>query len=176
MKSGVYVSISGVPPMSESLAGWASSEASEASGHTRPRARTCFLRTRAPDLFPVYAQEDASDASDEGRLMRVSGIGGTSDVLSIPPMSAMTKPLRAEMPETAAWIDALRGAFGAPTIDAAIKAGMDGQPTFYARENSREIGTRSNAGPGITLDKLYLQTQAEREDEAKRCGSARGRA
>lgn len=52
------------------------------------------------------------------------------------------KPLRLSMPVTSAWIDALRAAFGAPQIDAAIKAGIDGQPTFFAAENGQEIGTR----------------------------------
>jgi len=55
----------------------------------------------------------------------------------------MSRPgnLRREMPETAAFIDALREAFGAPQINAAIKAGIDGSGTFYASENGREIGS-----------------------------------
>lgn len=55
----------------------------------------------------------------------------------------MTKPLRQSMPETAAFIDAMRDAFGADMINAAIRAGIDGQPTFYACENGQEIGTRA---------------------------------
>lgn len=55
----------------------------------------------------------------------------------------MTKPLRQSMPETAAFIDAMRDAFGAEMINAAIKAGIDGQPTFYASENGQQIGTRA---------------------------------
>ena len=55
----------------------------------------------------------------------------------------MSKNLRAEMPETAAFIDACRAAFGAEQINASIKAGLAGQPTFYARENGHEIGTRA---------------------------------
>lgn len=55
----------------------------------------------------------------------------------------MTKPLRQAMPETAAFIDAMRDAFGAEMINAAIKAGIDGQPTFHASENGQEIGTRA---------------------------------
>lgn len=57
----------------------------------------------------------------------------------------MTKPtgsLRESMPQTAAIIDELREAFGAPGINAAIKAGIDGRPTFYARENGLEIGSK----------------------------------
>lgn len=55
----------------------------------------------------------------------------------------MTKPLRQSMPTVAAWIDNLREAFGASEIEPAIRAGIDGQPTFYARENGIEIGTRA---------------------------------
>lgn len=53
----------------------------------------------------------------------------------------MTKPLRQTMPTVAAWIDDLRAAFGADEINAAIRAGLDGQPTFHARENGQEVGT-----------------------------------
>lgn len=51
------------------------------------------------------------------------------------------KPMRLAMPAVAAWIDQLRDAFGAESINAAIKAGIDGQPTFYASENGIEVGT-----------------------------------
>ncbi len=53
----------------------------------------------------------------------------------------MAKPLREIMPETAVFIDACREAFGQDMIDAAIKAGMQGQPTFYASENGHEVDT-----------------------------------
>ena len=60
-------------------------------------------------------------------------------------MNAPAKPLRAnlrdEMPTTAAIIDDLRVAFGAEGINQSIKNGIAGVPTFYARENGREIGT-----------------------------------
>ncbi len=61
----------------------------------------------------------------------------------------MSKPLRLAMPHTAGFIDALREAFGASHIDQAIRAGIEGQPTFWARENGREIGTRA-APPGAS--------------------------
>lgn len=49
--------------------------------------------------------------------------------------------LREEMPETARFIDGLREAFGKESIDGQIRAGMNGSPVFYARENGIEIGT-----------------------------------
>lgn len=51
------------------------------------------------------------------------------------------KPLRQAMPTVAGWIDALRAAFGAEMIDAAIRAGIAGQKTFHAIENGHEVGT-----------------------------------
>ena len=59
----------------------------------------------------------------------------------------MAKSLREEMPAVTAFIDDLRQAFGAAQINAAIKAGIDGQPTFYASENGREIGTKRPRNP-----------------------------
>lgn len=50
--------------------------------------------------------------------------------------------MRQAMPETAAFIDALRETFGAAEINAAIKDGIAGHPTFWAKENGHEIGTK----------------------------------
>ena len=54
-----------------------------------------------------------------------------------------TKSMRADMPQTAAFIDSLRDAFGADMINEQIRKGMKGEPTFYARENGHELGTPS---------------------------------
>ncbi len=62
----------------------------------------------------------------------------------------MSKPLRLAMPKTAEFIDALRAAYGAATIDSAIRAGIDGQPTFWAAEAGHEIGTRATT-PGASF-------------------------
>lgn len=62
----------------------------------------------------------------------------------------MTQSLRTEMPSTAAFIDAMRDAFGAESINQSIKAGMNGQPTFYASENGHEVGTKAQ----ISADKV----------------------
>ena len=63
----------------------------------------------------------------------------------------MSKPLRQTMPTIAGWIDELRDAFGAEAINPAIRAGIDGQPTFYASENGHEVGTRFIPDPGKTV-------------------------
>jgi len=55
------------------------------------------------------------------------------------------KPLRAAMPLVSAFIDDLRSAFGTQGIDAAIKSGLQGLPTFHAREGGQEVGTRPTA-------------------------------
>lgn len=51
------------------------------------------------------------------------------------------KPLRETMPTVAGWIDGLREAFGTDQINASIRAGMEGQPTFFAAEGGAEVGT-----------------------------------
>lgn len=49
--------------------------------------------------------------------------------------------LREAMPQTAAWIDQLREAFGSEHINSQIRKGLRGEPTFYSKENGHEIGT-----------------------------------
>lgn len=66
--------------------------------------------------------------------------------------------LRTEMPTVAGWIDDLRAAFGAEQINAAIRAGLDGQPTFWASENGREVGRKSShLAQGMGEANLSLQ-------------------
>jgi hypothetical protein len=50
--------------------------------------------------------------------------------------------LRDEIPQTAALIDELRSVFGRESVDAQIRAGMQGAPMFWAKENGHEIGTK----------------------------------
>lgn len=81
----------------------------------------------------------------------------------------MTKPnsLREEMPLVTAFIDDLRAAFGADQINASIKAGINGAGTFYASENGREIGSKSQPGGVVlTADQLYLCLE-EKKDAKK---------
>lgn len=49
--------------------------------------------------------------------------------------------LRGKMPTITAWLDDMRSAFGAETINAAIRGGIAGKPTFYAEEGGVTIGT-----------------------------------
>ena len=49
--------------------------------------------------------------------------------------------MRDRMPNVAAFIDAMREAFGKAEIDKQIRRGMRGEPVFYAREGGKEVGT-----------------------------------
>ena len=71
---------------------------------------------------------------------------------------AVTKPLRASMPQTTAFIDALREAFGVDEINGQIKLGMAGAQTFFAEEGGQSIGTRfTEIRNHITLDKMVIK-------------------
>lgn len=49
--------------------------------------------------------------------------------------------LRDQMPATAAFVDAMREAFGAEEIDGQIRKGLRGEPTFHAVDAGHEVGT-----------------------------------
>jgi len=71
--------------------------------------------------------------------------------------------LRQQMPITAAWIDAMRDAFGVDTINDAIRAGMRGQSGFWASENGFEVGTfMPIRGTMITPVLPYIPTTPEK--------------
>lgn len=59
--------------------------------------------------------------------------------------------MREQMPQVAAIIDALREAFGAEVVDAAIRRGMRGGQGFHATENGHEVGTPVYRG--VPLDR-----------------------
>jgi hypothetical protein len=75
----------------------------------------------------------------------------------------MTKPLRIAMPLVTEFLDALRenGFFHRQQINESIKAGIDGQPVFWAKENGLEVGTRFQIDPekAISGSDLYLETK-----------------
>lgn len=77
----------------------------------------------------------------------------------------MSINLRHEMPQTYAFIEACRAAFGKESINPQIKLGMEGAETFHASENGIEIGTViSEPKNYTTLDKIVIISPAERAD------------
>jgi len=76
------------------------------------------------------------------------------------------KPLRASMPETAAFIDALREAFGADQVDPSIRAGMAGHPTFFAREGGYEIGCKATVADPARLVEVGIEMPAQWQIES----------
>ena len=117
----------------------------------RPRTRGMLSRTYTP-LHTLHTLHKVV-------VVRVSTVQGSKNhpAHHAHPETAMQKPgnLRADMPTVAGWIDDLRAAFGAEQINAAIRAGLDGQPTFYAEENGRAVGTKSQ-GKGVTLAETVI--------------------
>lgn len=76
----------------------------------------------------------------------------------------MTK-MRDAMPQTTRFIDWLRQELGAKTVDAAIRDGMSGEPTFFAEENGHRIGTPATITPSANA-----HTFTERELADKGAG------
>ncbi|MET3135283.1 hypothetical protein AAKU55_005591 [Oxalobacteraceae bacterium GrIS 1.11] len=60
--------------------------------------------------------------------------------------------MRIEMPQTAAFIDNLREAFGTEFINGRIRAGMRGEAVFYATENGHSVGTPVPQGVAISTN------------------------
>lgn len=57
--------------------------------------------------------------------------------------------MREAMPQVAAFVDAMREAFGADQVDPSIRAGMRGEPNrFWAREAGLELGTQFDRPAG----------------------------
>lgn len=82
--------------------------------------------------------------------MRISDVPGTRNTTNRTRNMQNNKPLRQTMPTVAGWIDDLRAAFGPEMINAAIRAGIDGQPTFHAKENGQSIGTPRSSTKNAT--------------------------
>lgn len=81
--------------------------------------------------------------------------------------------LKDEMPQTAEWVAIMRATFGdtpesLAQFNANIRAGLAGQPTFWARENGREVGCKDDRH-GVTPT-LPLKTPQRPENAA---GNAR---
>lgn len=69
----------------------------------------------------------------------------------------MSNNLRDEMPQTAAFIDSLRLTFGRLDIDQQIRKGLKGEPTFWAEENGRTIGTKPADGSVISSAHMVFE-------------------
>lgn len=79
--------------------------------------------------------------------MRLFGV--KADVKAVNPepaaFTSKPKPMRERMPVVTAGLDQLREVFGTDGINAAIKAGMHGEPgRFWANENGIELGTKGD--------------------------------
>lgn len=131
--------------------------------------------TRTPDSFPRVYTRNTRNTLNKPVSMRISDVPCTRNTTIKTRNMEKNKPMRQAMPTVAAWIDELRDAFGAETINSAIKAGMEGQPTFYASENGHEIGTRApySAEKAVSLSDIILtrfsaaEAQANRSDRRK---------
>lgn len=53
----------------------------------------------------------------------------------------MSSSMRDQMPATAAFVDAMREAFGKEMVECQIRRGIKGEPTFFAQENGHQVGT-----------------------------------
>ncbi|SDR55112.1 hypothetical protein SAMN05443245_7597 [Paraburkholderia fungorum] len=59
------------------------------------------------------------------------------------------KPVGHPMPEIAEFVAGMNRVFGETEIDEAIRRGKAGEPTFYARENGRTVGTPSHGQTNV---------------------------
>lgn len=75
----------------------------------------------------------------------------------MPPPKYSAGELRTRMPEITGWLDDLRGAFGAETVNEAIRAGIAGKPRFYAAEAGVEVGTRKPVPYGTCSADAFLR-------------------
>lgn len=93
----------------------------------------------------------------------------------------MSRNLRQTMPLVTEFIDALREHFPQAEVNAAIRAGMDGQQTFWATEGGIEIGARWRQSPAAAEAEAARSAlwatavaQSDRERERQRQRKARG--
>lgn len=82
-----------------------------------------------------------------------------------------TRPrtLRESMPKVFAWIEDLRGAFGADEINTQIKRGMAGEVAFYASEGGHSVGTPyPERGTAISAAQMVIQRPTGKAPDANR--------
>lgn len=67
------------------------------------------------------------------------------------------------MPNTAAFIDDLRLAFGKDAVDKCIRRGMKGEPGwFHAREQGQSVGTVFPVEPYLPMNEMLVETEPRR--------------
>ena len=71
------------------------------------------------------------------------------------------KPLRQTMHTVSAWVDELREAFGADSINAAIRNGAAGGSHFYAEESGQTIGSQEIPGRHVVSLANMVLARAE---------------
>ncbi len=72
-------------------------------------------------------------------------------------MDTLKKPdYRALMPVNTSFVDVFRDVFGKDEINPQISAAMKGAPTFYAKENGFELGTKSEPGFCLSLNQIEI--------------------
>lgn len=59
------------------------------------------------------------------------------------------KEIREKMPAMAAFLDDLASAFGEEAVWSQVEKGIAGEPTFFARENGKRIGTRNTVHTSV---------------------------
>ncbi|MBP0592567.1 hypothetical protein J8I87_23075 [Paraburkholderia sp. LEh10] len=80
------------------------------------------------------------------------------------------KPAGHPMPEIAAFVAALKSAFGVREIDEAIRRGKAGEATFYACENGRSVGTASSSVASSSAHELRLAPASNARQDVPRQG------
>lgn len=109
----------------------------EIRGYTHARARA--------HLYTHPSCNGHPDTSSTGAALRCpvhKKEADTAGHLAWEPDTVSAKSMRDAMPQTAAFVDALRETFGREGIDQSIRAGMAGVPgKFHAIEAGHEIGT-----------------------------------
>lgn len=75
---------------------------------------------------------------------------------------------RQAMPWTTAIIDELREVFGEKLVNEQIRAGMNGQTTFYASENGLTVGTKDlRMGVRVTPHQIVALAPTSQAGKAK---------
>lgn len=67
------------------------------------------------------------------------------------------------MPTVTAWVDELREAFGAESINPAIRNGVAGGSHFYAEENGHTIGCEAMPGSHVICVAHMVLAKPEKE-------------